>query len=139
MNWYIEKLEEIKKNAPIFSVCGDDCSVCPRFLAKSEEELKQTAEFWHKVGWRESIVSNEEIKCSGCGSNKNCSFNLLYCTKEHGVKKCSDCPQFKCEKLKNTYKQSFEKMQQCQKVCKSKEEFEMLVRAFYQKEQNMKK
>lgn len=30
---------------PIISVCGDDCAVCPRYLAKTDEELKRVAEY----------------------------------------------------------------------------------------------
>ena len=36
MKWYLDKYEELKKVTPIISVCGDDCAVCPRFLAKTD-------------------------------------------------------------------------------------------------------
>lgn len=139
MKWYIEKLDELKNAVPIYSVCGDDCAVCPRFLAKTDEELKATAQFWYKAGWRDHVVSNEEIKCTGCGSNPHCSFKLLPCTKEHGVERCCQCPQFECDKVQNAYKLSEEKKAQCKRACESEEEFQMLVRAFYEKEINMKK
>ena len=32
------------------SLCGDDCSLCPRFLAKTKEELIAVAELWQRVG-----------------------------------------------------------------------------------------
>ena len=139
MRWYIERLEELKNAEPIISVCGDDCAVCPRFLAKTEEELSETARFWYKAGWRDHIVSNEKIKCTGCGCRPVCSFMLLPCTKEHGVRMCRECPEFECEKVKNTYRASGEKKRQFEKACKTKEEFEMLIRAFYEKEKNMRK
>lgn len=40
MNWYIKRLKELEKAEPLYSVCGDDCAVCPRYIAKTEEEFK---------------------------------------------------------------------------------------------------
>ena len=103
MKWYIDKLDELKKAAPIISVCGDDCAVCPRYLAQTSEELHETAVFWHKAGWRDHVVSDEEIRCTGCGCRPACSFILLPCTREHRVAACRECGQFECEKVKNAY------------------------------------
>lgn len=139
MKWYIEKLEYLKSVTPIISVCGDDCAVCPRFLAQTEEELHETAIFWHKAGWRDRVVSNEEIKCTGCGCRPSCSFMLLHCTKEHKVTKYRDCRHFECDKVRHTYQASAEKRAQCEQACESPQEFEMLVRAFYEKEKNMRR
>ncbi len=137
MQWYIDKLDAIKDNIPIYSVCGDDCAVCPRFLARTEEELRQTAEFWYKTGWRDHVVTNEEIRCTGCGCRPECSFMLLPCTKEHNVHKCKECANFKCEKIDSMLERSAKKMEQCRKACDTEEEFQMLVRAFYEKEKNL--
>lgn len=139
MKWYIERIEYLKNVTPIISVCGDDCAVCPRYLAETEEELHETAVFWYKAGWRDRIVSNAEIKCIGCGCRPSCSFMLLPCTKEHGVEKCSQCQEFECEKVKRAYELSDEKKRRCEKACGSAEEFDMLVRAFYKKEKNIRK
>ncbi len=38
--------------------CGDNCGECPRFLAKNNEELRQTALLWYRIGWWDRIVSN---------------------------------------------------------------------------------
>ena len=43
------------------TLCGDNCIECPRYNAHSAEELRTVAELWYKVGWRDHIVSNEEI------------------------------------------------------------------------------
>lgn len=40
---------------------GDNCIECPRYNAYGEAELKNIAELWYKVGWRDRVVSNEEI------------------------------------------------------------------------------
>ena len=44
----------------ILAACGNDCSACPRFVLppyeKTETELRQTAELWMKIGYREHVV-----------------------------------------------------------------------------------
>ena len=50
MKWYTDKLKALERVEPIISVCGDDCAVCPRFLARTEEELHETALFWVHAG-----------------------------------------------------------------------------------------
>lgn len=138
MDWYVRKYDELKMAEPIISVCGDDCAVCPRFLAKTEEELHETAVFWHKAGWRDHVVTNEEIRCAGCGSGQKCSFMLLPCTKEHGVSMCYECGSFPCGKVAGALKSSREKMRLCREACESDTEFALFKRAFYEKEKNMR-
>ena len=48
------------------TLCGDNCIECPRYNAHSEAELKRVAELRYRVGWRDRVVTNEEITCSGC-------------------------------------------------------------------------
>ncbi len=136
MKWYPARLKELESAEPIYSVCGDDCAVCPRYIARTEEELRETAEFWHRAGWRDRVVSNEEIRCTGCGSRPTCSFMLLPCVKEHGVEKCSACGEYPCGKIRATLEASANKMAQCRAACESDEEFAMFVRAFYEKEKH---
>lgn len=69
------------------TLCGDNCLECPRYLAKTEEELAGVAKLWYRVGWRDRIVSNEEIICSGCSSHKQCTYQLVECTKDNGDEK----------------------------------------------------
>ena len=139
MKWYMDRIPELEKVDPVISVCGDDCGVCPRYLARTEEELHETAVFWHKAGWRDHVVSNEEIRCTGCGCRPTCSFMLLPCTREHGVSACRECASFACEKVWDMYVRSEEKKRQCEKACESPEEFRMLCRAFYEKVKNMRR
>ena len=137
MKWYIEKLEEIKNNEPIISVCGDDCAVCPRFLAKTDEELHEIAVFWHKIGWRDRVVSNDEIRCTGCGCRPTCSFMILPCQKEKGVSDCKKCGEYRCELIEKMLVGSDEKEKMLRSVCASEEEVQMLKRAFYEKRKNL--
>ncbi|MBQ9943783.1 MAG: DUF3795 domain-containing protein [Clostridia bacterium] len=137
MQWYIDRLDELKKAKPLYSVCGDDCAVCPRYLAQTDDELHQTAVFWHQVGWRDRVVSNEEIRCRGCGSRKSCAFMLLPCLQEKGLDQCADCSEHPCGKIRRMLTQSAEKESQCRKACGDDHMFALLKRAFYEKERNL--
>lgn len=63
MKWYSDRLDELENAAPVLSVCGDDCAVCPRYLARTEDELRETAVFWYKAGWRDRVLPPEEMRC----------------------------------------------------------------------------
>ena len=137
MKWYIDKIEELKRAEPIYSVCGDDCAVCPRFVARTDDELHETALFWHRIGWRDRVVSNEEIRCSGCGSHETCSFMILSCLREKGIGKCGECADFCCGRIKDVLSRSEKKEEEARSMCASEEEFLMLKRAFWNKAENL--
>ena len=139
MKWYIDRLEALSDKTPIYSVCGDDCAVCPCSLARTEEELRQTPDFWARAGWRDHVVSNEEIKCNGCGSRGVCAFNLLQSVGEHGVSTCRTCPEHPCGKIADMLERSAAKQAQCRAACDSEAEYRMLCRAFYEQEANLRK
>lgn len=120
------------------TLCGDDCLRCPRYLARSESELEKAAELWFRIGWREKIVSNDEIKCSGCSSHKQCTYHLVECTNKNNVEKCSQCPQFPCNKIKDMLQRSDLYEQRCRGVC-TDQEYHMLKAAFFNKEKNLRK
>ena len=120
------------------TLCGDNCIECPRYNAHSEEELQNVAELWYRVGWRDYIVSNEEIRCEGCSSHKTCTYHLVECTKEHNVVKCNQCAEFPCERISNMLERSKEYQKRCKEVC-SDVEYDMLEKAFFDKESNLRK
>ena len=120
------------------TLCGDDCLQCPRYLAKTEEEKNCVAELWHRIGWRDKIVSPEEISCGGCSSHKKCAYNLVECVKEKGVEKCNQCSQFPCEKIESMLERSVEYKKKCKKLC-TREEYAMLEKSFFRKEENLRK
>ena len=138
MKWYIERLKEIEQYTPVYSVCGDDCVVCPRYVAKTEEELHETALFWQKAGWRDRVMTNEETVCRGCGTRGSCAFMLLPCVRAHQTDRCKDCPEYACAKIGDMLNKSREKQAQCRAACENEEEYRMLCRAFYEKEANLK-
>lgn len=119
------------------TLCSDNCLYCPRYLAKTNEELRRVSELWYKIGWRDTIVSTDEICCSGCSSHKQCTYHLVDCVKEHGVTKCNQCSRFPCEKVDDMLKRSADYKKKCQEVC-SEEEYEMLKKSFFNKEENLK-
>lgn len=120
------------------TLCGDNCNFCPRYNAKTEADLQKVAELWYRVGWRDCVVSNEEIKCTGCSSHKKCTYELVECTKNHNVEKCNQCDNFPCDKINVMLSRSEEYKNICKEIC-SPEEYQMLGKAFFEKEENLKK
>ena len=120
------------------TLCGDNCMACPRYNAHSDDELKAVAQLWYKVGWRECVVSNEDIVCNGCSSHKKCTYQLVECTKEHGVNKCNQCSEFPCDKIRDMLERSGEYKRKCKEIC-SDQEYIILEKAFFDKENNLKK
>lgn len=120
------------------TLCGDNCLECPRYNAKTPEELQAVAELWYRIGWRDRIVSNEEIACTGCSSHKTCTYNLVECTKAHKVEKCNQCIEFPCTKIEEMLARSAEYQKKCREVCTAKE-YASLEKAFFDKENNLRK
>jgi len=120
------------------TLCGDNCYECPRYNAHSDEELAKTAELWYRVGFRKTIVSNDEIACTGCSSHKQCTYQLVECTKIHNVDKCNQCSEFPCIKINDMLKRSAEYKLKCKEIC-SKEEYMTLEKSFFHKEYNLLK
>lgn len=120
------------------TLCGDNCMKCPRYLAKTDEELKKTAQLWYRMGWRDTIVSNDEIRCFGCSSHKQCTYQLVECIKKRNIEKCNQCQQFPCKKIDDMLKQSKVSQKKSKEVC-TPEEYHMLEESFFHKEENLKK
>lgn len=120
------------------TLCGDDCYSCPRYLAHTPEELRAAAELWYRVGWRDRVISNEEIACTGCSSYKSCTYGLTECTRAHGVEKCRLCDEFPCGKIEAMLNRTAEYRERCSILC-SEEEYSLLDRAFFRKKENLQK
>lgn len=120
----------------IISLCGDDCERCPRYLAKTDEELSRIAELWYRVGWRERILPPNEMRCVGCAPDKPCGYGLTDCTRANGVSKCGECTRFPCEKTADLLARSKDLEAVCKARC-TDEEFDTLSDAFFHKEDNL--
>lgn len=127
-----------KNSSEMLTLCGDNCEFCPRRTAKTDDELRRVAELWFRLGFSSKILSNDEIRCGGCRSHKTCTYGLVECIKKHCVTKCSVCGEFPCKKINDMLKRSKESERLCREKC-SNEEIEALDKAFFHKEENMKK
>lgn len=130
------KRNEVVIGMEKITLCGDDCLQCPRYLAKSEEELKEVALLWNKVGWRNHVVSNDEIKCDGCTSHKECTYRLVECIRDRGIAKCNQCTAFPCEKIEDMLTRSRQSQEKCQVVC-TPQEYKRLEASFFHKWENL--
>lgn len=118
------------------TLCGDNCIACPRYNANSDEELQAVAELWYRVGWRDRIVSSEEINCTGCHSHKQCTYQLVDCTKEHEIEKCNQCNSYPCDRISQMLVRSKEYQVRCKEVC-TPDEYKQLAKAFFDKKNNL--
>ncbi|WP_303823155.1 DUF3795 domain-containing protein [Ruminococcus flavefaciens] len=124
----------------ILAACGNDCSACPRYIAhpyeKTEEELCHTAELWLKIGYRDRLVSNEEISCTGCKPENWCRYHIIECCERKNIRNCSECSEFPCKNMADCFSvtRSFEP--RCREVCND-EEYRQLKKAFFEKEENL--
>ena len=124
----------------ILAACGNDCSACPRYTAhpyeKSEEELHRTAELWMKIGYRDHVVSNEEIACTGCKPENWCRYRVVKCCEGKGIKICSSCPEYPCDSIRDCFEGTSSFEPKCRQVC-SDAEYAALEKAFFEKEVNL--
>ena len=115
--------------------------MCPRYVLhpyeKQEEELHHTAELWAKIGYRDHVVTNEEIACSGCKPENWCRYHVVKCCEDKGIRTCAECDAYPCENMKECFQvtRSFEPA--CRRVC-TDDEFGRLKRAFFEKEENLR-
>ena len=130
-----------KQLGRIIAACGNDCSACPRYVAypyeKTEAELQHTAELWMKIGYRDHIVTNEEISCKGCRPENWCRYHVIKCCVDKGISNCSQCELYPCDNIKECFEvtRSFEP--KCRQVCTA-EEYNRLKKAFFEKESNLR-
>lgn len=120
------------------TLCGDDCLKCPRYNAKTDDELAAVAELWYRIGWRDCVLPASEMKCGGCSPEKKCIYGLVECTALHKAARCSDCGEFPCGRIDKLLERSLEYERKCREVC-SAEELETLKAAFFNKEENLKR
>lgn len=126
----------------MIAACGNDCAACPRYVKhpyeKTEDELRHTAELWKKIGYRDKVVTNDEISCTGCKPENWCRYHVIKCCVEKGISTCASCQEYPCDSIRECFEvtKSFEP--QCRKVC-TDEEYRQLEKAFFEKEKNLGK
>ena len=124
----------------IIAACGNDCSACPRYVAppyeKTDEELRHTAELWLKIGYRDRLVSNEEISCIGCRPENWCRYRVIKCCDDKGIRNCSECADFPCDNMRECFAVTKYFEPKCKEVC-TDSEYDQLKKAFFEKEENL--
>ena len=121
--------------------CGDDCNYCPRYtgtINNDKEALSRTAEIWYSMGWRDRVLSPDEMKCSGCLSLKECMYGIKECCEKKQIANCGYCAEMPCGKLKEMFKRT-KKYKKISKSILSKEEYNILKAAFWVKEKKLNK
>lgn len=118
------------------AACGNDCVQCPRHLPKKEADLRHTAELWLKIGYRDSLVSPEEISCSGCKPENWCRYDIISCTTTQQIKNCGECKSYPCDKIQQCLEVTRSFAPACKAVC-TEAEYDTLCKAFFEKRQNL--
>jgi hypothetical protein len=122
--------------------CGDDCSVCPRYLATQSGDagqFRKVADLWHRVGYRDTIMPKDDLACHGCSRRTRCDrMAVRECAVEKGVENCGKCENYPCEKILQTFEETELFAKSAKDKC-SKEEYKVLQKAFYEKRKNLDK
>lgn len=117
--------------------CGDVCPECPRYIATQSNnilEFKKIAELWCRLGFRDKLISPEELKCTGCSKDIDCAHQLNNCEYSNGKSSCGECDLFPCDKINA----AFQKTEKIKEICRTKctdSEYEILNKAFLMKRQ----
>jgi hypothetical protein len=121
------------------AVCGNDRPACPRYEATAsgdQARLREVAALWRRVGWRDRVVSPEEISCRGCATATWCRYGLRECAGQRGLDSCGRCRDYPCGNLSAAWEATESWARVCRQVC-SAEEYARLNRAFFQKRVNL--
>ena len=122
--------------------CGNDCGACPRYAATQsgdENRLHQVAELWHRLGFRESVVSIKEIRCTGCTPTQKCRHGIAACASKRHLTTCGECRDFTtCVKLAAAFEKTEAFARACETSCDDAT-CAVLHRAFFRKRENLQK
>lgn len=116
--------------------CGDNCSLCPRYLAtKSEDKDKliEVAALWIRAGWRDEVVAPDQMECYGCASIKWCRYDhIRTCAQEKGIQNCGECKEYPCDEILQVFKKTDSYAKRCKTTC-SEKDYKILNEAFFRK------
>jgi hypothetical protein len=122
--------------------CGDDCSFCPRYnatLNQNEHKLREIAILWKTIGWRENIDPPETLVCYGCDTfNGTCEYNVRECCIEKNNENCGKCESYPCDRIENAFEITRNNVEKYKDIL-SKEDYEIFVKAFFSKKDNLDK
>lgn len=123
-----------KKIAP----CGNDCGACPRYIATmsgDEAKMQEVAELWYEFGFRDRVVSSEEISCEGCNSLIDCHHSIIPCIAEMGIDNCGQCDNYPCDLVLKM----LEATESYEEICLEEHitMFPIIKEAFFEKKKNL--
>ena len=121
------------------AMCGDDCDLCPRYLATrsgDERELKRIAEIWQRAGWRTGDVQPREMTCTGCSPQNQCIYSIAQCAAEKGIESCGVCAEYPCPKISEAFAKTDLSAQKCKTLFPA-ELYDQLRRAFFLKKAHL--
>jgi hypothetical protein len=123
-------------------ICGDNCGLCPRFIATrsdDEEKLNEVAELWMRLGFREVVVSPGEIECHGCSPEIKCAYPLQRkCALDKNLENCGRCDDYPCELVFRALSITESSARSWKGRC-SKNEYRSLAEAFLKKKEYLDK
>ncbi|MFC1884525.1 DUF3795 domain-containing protein [Thermodesulfobacteriota bacterium] len=138
----MKKYNGLKRNMQELGTCGDDCSICPRYLAtisENPEKLEEVARLWVRVGWREKVGFSEEMICNGCRAVKWCRYeDIRECAHERGLGNCGECGDYICDKINAVFKKNESYANECKKIF-SEEDYDIFHRVFFSKRDKLDK
>lgn len=124
----------------MIGLCGDNCSLCPRYLATqsgSAWELEKVKSLWVRLGLRDWTFPAQDLACRGCSpENERAYRELRACAHEKGVDNCGLCHEYPCGLIQSAFDKSEKLHSHAIRVCTSKE-LAVLKDAFFSKRQNL--
>ena len=124
----------------VIAACGNDCAACPRYVLppyeKTAEQLRRTAQLWKEIGYRDRVVSLEEIACTGCSESNRCRYDIVRCVREKGLDNCGECGEYPCGKILECFERTMDFEPACRAAC-TDEEYAAVSRAFFEKRRNL--
>jgi len=123
----------------LISFCGNDCSSCPRYLgtqANDTEMLQQLAELWFRVGFRDKILSANEMQCNGCTKDSSCRYKINDCKHRGDKKNCGECDFYPCDKISIAFEKANIYRISCKSKCTDNELF-IMEKTFFNKQNTL--
>jgi len=124
---------------PQIGYCGDDCNLCPRYLATQsgdKERLKEIAAIWRMIGWRQTDEPPEKFLCHGCATVKTCGLGIKDCAAEKGIDSCGKCAVYPCDKLNRIFESNKLEAVSCRQILSS-DDYNLFMKAFFTKKERL--
>ena len=124
----------------MIGICGDNCELCPRFVATRSgrpEDLLEVKALWVRLGLRDPAFPTERLACSGCTPENECAYpEVRACAHENSAVNCGVCPSYPCGLIAAVFAGAEQLRSRAARVC-TPEEFSALEGAFFSKKQNL--